>query len=75
MEQERQLKLHLQNKMANLTTRQQELQQQLDAGFDVDVLRSLNLLQHNIECCQNRLNGKFTNTRAEFEITVPKINY
>lgn len=70
----RQLSAYLELRQQHLQHRKQELENKLEAGFNVQVLRDLNATYYSIECCQNRINGKFKDERAQFEMQVALAN-
>jgi hypothetical protein len=68
----RQLAARLQTRLTALLEKRARLEDVLKAGFDPEALRQLSLVQNSIECCQNRISGRF-DARAGMEVTINRL--
>jgi hypothetical protein len=64
------VKMHLKARLIELTQKREQLENELKAGYDADKLRQINLLNHNIEVCEKRINGKFNDPRGALELKI-----
>jgi hypothetical protein len=51
----------------------EQLEEKLQHGFDIEVLRELNIVVHKLLVVNNQLSAKFINPRARFENVITEI--
>ena len=65
--------IYLKKKLCILHNKKQRIELELkENGFNVETYRQLNITQLSIECCENRLNGKFKyKYKDEIQVVIP----
>jgi hypothetical protein len=70
IEQQRQLAHHLDAKIAKLLAKLNKLNAEIEANPTAEKLNDLSLLRYHIECTENRIKGRFINTRVDYGIQI-----